>query len=263
MAKQIDFPIKIINISSEGDFTELADIKVGPVDKSIFNTPENFTEMPVPGEQPVEVPDWASEIPSSPVLTPPFKQPVSVGNMIRIKVMPGKSVWLRVTRRSAKNVNAKAIPFKNGVPINEISMFNNFAPKGTTCERREETDAEADEIVIRVFTGSFTLYAKHFPMQEAQVVAGDNFAYKIVSSNYITARFVNTAEVDAEIILSYSKAGKELGEEVIGPETHRTVIIKPGKTVRRTLEPKGDTMIIRVKQGVVLIKLGQYDSLKW
>ncbi len=262
-AVKLDFPIKIVNAVDTELFMNLTAIEVGPVDTAVFATPEDFTPMPAPGEEPVEVPEWAAEVASAPVLTPPFEQAMAAGDIIRVKVQPGKDIWVKATDQSGDDVSAKAVPFKDGVPIRNLDMYNNFAQHGVVCERRGETEAEADEIVIRVSKGGMTILGKYFPMQEAVVSAGDNYAYKIVSDDYINARFVNTSEVEAELILSFSEGGKELSEEAIGPERFRTLTIEAGQTARRTLNPAGDLFIVRVVNGSVLIKVGQFDSFTW
>jgi hypothetical protein len=241
----------------------LSNIKVGTVDKSLFAIPDGFIEMPGPSEEPIKVPDWAAEISSAQVITPPFEQTMSAGEMVRIKVMPGKSIWVKAADQGEGEISVKAVPFKNGIPVKEISTYNNFGQKGTVCQRREETEFEADEVIIRVFEGSLKVVGKYFPMQESLAVAGESFAYKIISGENIVARFVNTAETESHLVFSFSGEGRELSEEAIGPETFRIITLKAGKTLKRTLNPSGDMMIMRVKQGSILIKIGQYDSFEW
>ena len=263
VSQQLGFPIKIVNNSSEGTFLDLTNITAGPVDESRFEVPAGYTEMVPPGEEPIEVPDWAEDIPSAPVVTPPFEQHVAAGDMFRIPVVAGKSIWVKAANRSGADVLARAIPFKDGLPLKDVTRYNNFAMEGTVCERRHETEVEADEIIIRIFKGTMTVLGKYSPMTEGQASAGHEFKYDVVSDEYAETRMVNLAEGESQVLVSYFKDGQELSKDEIGPEKFRTVTLEPGETDRRTLNPAGDQMVFRVIKGDVLFKLGQYDSFEW
>ncbi len=263
VSQKFNFVIKIINNSSEGTFLDLTNLAAGPLDDDVFATPADYAEMIPPGEEPIEVPDWAVDIPSAPEMTPPFEKNVAAGDMFRIPVVAGQSVWVKAANRSDDEVLARAIPFKDGMPLKEITWYNNFGMKGSICDRRHEAAVEADEIVIRIFKGSLTVFGKYSPMTEGQAAAGNEFTYDLISDEHVVTRIVNLADGESEVVIDYSKDGQEVGEDEIGPEKFRTVTIETGETDQRTLSPPGDKVIFRVTKGEVLFKLGQFDSFEW
>lgn len=263
-SQKYDFPIKIVNHGTPRRIVHLIHIVEGPVDGALFEIPDGYTELPLPDKEPVEVPDWAGRVPSAPILTPPFEKPMAAGEMIRVAVVPGKSFWVKATGHGQGDVVARAIPWKNGAPINDVLLFSNFARRGVICDRRHETPVEADEIVIRVFDGTCTVLAKHGDMLERRVTAGNTLGYDIVSGQSVEVRIVNVADGASECRIEFLQDGRPLPDEKVGPAPFRTITLDtPGEAVRRALRPAGDRLAITVHQGEMLIKLGQYDTFQW
>lgn len=262
-ATRLDFPIKIDNHVSSGTFAEISFISEGPIEENIFLIPPGYTKMAAPGTEPPEIPDWASKVAKAPVVTPPFKRAMAAGDIIRIKVQPGKSVWVRTTGASDDAV-AKAVPFKNGRPIKSVSIFSNFAQRGVICDRRNETAAEADEIVVRAFEGTMTVEAKSPNMQEQRVAAGESFSYGVTSSENIELRLVDVSDGPSKCTWTWLVGNSPAPDERLGPIEHRTASFDDDQTiVRKTLAPIGDTLMINVTHGAIVVKLGQYDSFEW
>jgi len=262
-ATRLDFPIKIENIVSPGTFAYIDYISEGPVESSVFSVPPGYTSMAAPGDEPPDVPEWASRIGKAPTVTPPVEKAMAAGDMIRIKVQPGRSVWVRAVASSDDAV-VKAIPFRDGLPVKDISMYSNFAQRGVICDRRNETAAEADEVVVRVFDGTATVQVKCPDMQEKLVAAGETFSYAVTSDENIELRLVDVSEGPSECTWTWLTGGVPVSEERMGPLKYRTVAFDHDQTVsRKTLSPIGDTLAITVSKGEIIVKLGQYDSFEW
>ncbi len=262
-ATRLDFPIKITNLVSPGTFAEISYISEGPIKENVFAIPPGYAKMAAPGSEPPEVPDWADEVAKAPVVTPPLEKAMTAGDIIRVKVRPGQSVWVRATGSSDDAV-AKAIPFKNGGPIKSVSMYSNFGQRGVICDRRNETAAEADEIVVRAFEGTMTVQVKCPAMQEKRIAAGETFSYPVTSDENIELRLVDVSDGASECTWTWLADGSPVSEERLGPVKYRTVSFDDGQTVvRKTLSPTGDTMAITVTKGEIIVKLGQYDSFAW
>jgi hypothetical protein len=262
-ATRLDFPIKITNAASPGIFAEINFISEGPIEKNIFAIPPGYAKMAAPGTEPPEIPDWAPLIDKAPVVTPPVEKAMAAGGMMRVKVQSGRSVWVRATGSSDDAV-AKAIPFKDGHPIKSVSMYSNFAKRGVICDRRNETAAEADEIVIRAFAGTMTVQVKCPSMKEKQVAVGKTFSYPVTSDENIELRLVDVSDGPSECTWTWLTDGSPVSEERLGPLKYRTVAFDDDQTVvRKTLSPTGGTLAITVTKGEIVVKLGQYDSFAW
>lgn len=262
-ATSLDFPIKIDNHVSSGTFAEINFISEGPIEENIFAIPPGYSKMAAPGSEPPEIPDWASEVARAPVVTPPFERPMAAGDIVRIKVQRGMSVWVRATDASDDAV-AKAVPFKDGRPTKSVSMYSNFAQRGVICDRRNETAAEADEIVVRAFEGKMTVEVKSVAMQEKRISRGESFSYGVTSQENIELRLVDVSGGPSECIWTWLVGGSPAPYERLGPIKHRTASFDDHQTVvRKTLSPIGDTLVINVTLGTVVVKLGQYDSFVW
>jgi len=261
VAQKLAFPIKIEQDVSRGHAMTLTNIETGEIDPGVFRVPEGYSKTYAPGQEPVEVPDWAADIPSAPLVEPPYEKAMSAGDMIRVEPVAGQSIWIKA--KSADPAKARAIPFKDGKPLNHISRFNNFAQKGVIAERRHETGFEADEIVITVFEGNPTVTVKYSPMEEVKLAAGESFIYDLASRENIEVRIINISDKESELVHSYAVDGKEMGEDQLAPLKYRTVTLESGDIKKTTLVAKGDQLVFKVNRGQMLIKLGQYDSFEW
>jgi len=263
VAQKFGFPIRITSHTSEGSFAEISRISEGPVDDSLFEIPADYKKIAALGNMPVETPAWVDSVPEAPVVILPVDQEMSAGDMIRIKVQPGKSVWVRANNQS-QDAAAKAIPFRKGSPVKDVTIYSNFAEKGIVCDRRHETPAEADEIVVRVFAGTMTVEIKSVEMHEERLAEGKSLAFPLTSSEYIDVRFVNGIAEPSECTWTFLRGGAEVPDERIGPSEQRTIVLEYGGEVgRRTLTPSGDTLVMKVEAGEMIIKLGQFDSFAW
>ncbi|MBN1211936.1 MAG: hypothetical protein JXA92_05105 [candidate division Zixibacteria bacterium] len=262
VARKLGFPVKIVAHDDRGWVIELSNITEGPIDDAKFNIPEGFTKWIDPESLPVEIPAWASGIETAPVLVPPFEQAMTAGDIIRIKVAPGKSLKVQSKNASDTETVARVIPFKDGRPLKKEKDYYNLT--GTLYSVRHETPAAADEFVVYVYKGSFTATAKWQEMTEMDVAAGGEFRYKIEGWDNISTFMVNISDGESVVTIHYFKEGLPLSEDEIGPVKWRTITLKdPNETDNRTLSTKGDELVYKVEKGKIQVKMGQYDSFEF
>jgi hypothetical protein len=262
LSPELTFVIKQVLFSSGGNATmELKNIKEEPVEQVLFELPMGYKPAVDPEDIPVPVPDWAENLDKAPVMKPPFEKVMKAGDVIKIKTEPGMSIWIRGESTSDAEAVAKAIPFKDGHPVKEPKMYNNFAMKGTICDRRHETPAEADYIVIHIEKGEVNVEAKLADMFEKKVSAGGEFRIPVNGIQNIEMRLVNLADGESDISWDMLKNG-----EVLNPDYakyRKKTFEKKNKSYKSALSPDGDELIFKVTKGEVLIKAGQYDPFKF
>ncbi len=264
VALSLNFPIRIVGHSSPERVFELTNIVEGSVDDSKFEIPKGFSKWIDPATLPVEPPAWAEGIPTAPVMIPPFQHDMSAGDIIRIKVEPGKSLVLKGISKTDTKAIAKVIPFKDDRPLKKDSWYNNFAMKATICAREHETSVEADEFVVYVYEGDIALTTKWQEMLEKTVAEGEEIRLPLTIWEKIETRLVNLSDGESVAIFSYFEEGTELSEDIISPPKWRTVILKEqGEVHYGARSYYGDEMVFSVKKGKMLIKLGQFDSFEF
>ena len=264
VARSLDFPIRIVAHGPPDKVFELVNIVVGPVDDSKCEIPDGLTKWIDPATLPVEPPAWAEGIAAAPVMTPPFEHDMSAGDIVRIKVEPGKSIKIKGVSKTDTEAIAKVIPFKDDRPLKEDSWYNNVAQKGTICARQHQTPLEADEFVVYVYEGDITAVAKWQEMLEKTVVEGEEIRLPLPNWDNIETRLVNLSDAESVAIVVYFKDGTELSEDDQGLLKWRTITLKePGEVEASARTQKGDEIVFSVQKGKMLIKLGQFDSFKF
>jgi hypothetical protein len=260
VARSLDFPIRIVGHGSPERVFELTNIVEGPVDDSKFEIPEGFTKWIDPATLPVEPPAWAEGIAAAPVMMPPFQHDMSAGDIVRVKVEPGKSLVLKGVSKTDTEATAKVIPFKDDRPLKMDSWYNNLG----AYSYKHETSIEADEFIVYVYEGDITLTTKWQEMLEKTVAEGEEIRLPLTIWEKIETRLVNLSDGESEAIFSYFEEGTELSEGIISPPKWRTVILNElGEVQYGSRSYHGDEMVFFVKKGKMLIKLGQFDSYKF
>ena len=264
VSKKLDFPLKIVAHSDPTKTVELSNISEGVPAAELFEIPKGFAAWVDPKSLPVDPPEWAGEIATAPVMVPPFEKIMAAGEMVRVKIEAGKSLAVKGVGQSEVEATAKVIPFKGINPTEVESYFNNFAQQGVICDRRHEMSGEADEFIIRVYEGNVNVIAKWQPMFETTASAGEEVRYAISGKEHITTRIINLSDSKAEASFDYYAEGKVLSDDEVGPAKYRKIELENSWTVDRiTRQEKGDEMVIRVEQGKMQIKLGQFDSFEF
>ena len=261
---RLDFPLKVEIHIAHNTRLETRQVREEPLSDDLFQLPSDYTKMFRPGSEPETAPDWADQISSASVMAPPFEQVLTAGGILRIKTVPGKSIWIKSSGLSGDEAVARAIPFKDGMPLDETSKYNNFAQRGTICTRQHETTEEADEIIVRVSQGTVHLTAKYADMHEKKVVTGEQFRVPLSGRENIEMRVVNLIDGESTFKWDYLDNGQILPEETVGPARFRTKILTDkGSLYKSAIEANGDEIVISVGKGEVLIKLGQFDTFKF
>jgi hypothetical protein len=261
-AKNLDFPIKIVQHGEPERTIEITDIEEKAVDPLIFAIPESFTKWIDPASLPGEPPEWTADMEASPLMTPPFEEKMAPGDIVRIKVESGKSLAVKAEGISESGALARVIPFKGSNPLKDEDQFNNFAKKEVICTRNHEMSGEADELVIRVYEGNITLVAKWMDMFEKEASVGEEIRYPISGKEYITTRFINLTAETAEATFAYYQNGEPMVEDI--PLNFRTITLRnPWDVDNPTWVAQGDELVIKVNTGKMQVKLGQFDSFEF
>ena len=216
------FPLKV-ETQLDGRRVELLTLRAGPVEDSLFKLPEGYSLMKEPEP---EVPAWAAQVPSTPVLTPPFEKTLKAGEMVRVLPVAGRHISLSVTNRGKESSAFFSVAFGKGRPLSE--------PGGNTMNLDEaqevsavhtETPAQAEAIVMRVVRGSLHFKAAwaapetaRRPFPEASPEAADSAESGKAPGFSLSAP--HTAEVAERILVEWMGSGS--------PED-AVVIAKPGQ----------------------------------
>ena len=151
-ADKLDFPVKIVNHIKKGNFTELTNIEEGAQEEHLFRPPEGYAKM---DHMPIDPPSWAGDMPKALTLEVPFEKTLSKGEIVKAPIKKGFKIIVRGENLLEGQTAVTAVAFKDGNPVTEPSMSTfSVSHKGQKLAIvRQETIAQADEIVIRVGEG--------------------------------------------------------------------------------------------------------------
>lgn len=256
MSQKLNFPIKIINHTANSLTLELKNIKNEKIDRTLFEVPEGYRKIVRPGDQTITVPNWSDKTEKAPIKTPPFEIDLAIAEMVRINVISGKAVRVVGTGTVDAYAALTAVPFKDGLPtIDPGQSTMNLTRRRTAELIFEETPREADEIIIRTRDGAAHVNVTHIDLPVGEKVpAGKEFRHKVTPGKKFEVRFVNTSIGESSALLTFFKDGKELGNEIIGPKSYRTLSFKNKNEVeKKTYSPSGDEFVVSVTKGEVLV----------
>jgi len=171
VSTKLGFPVRIVTHAQEDRILELRNIEETVIDDGLFKVPEGFSVMepsqPQTAVQPEEAaplfPDWVASAISAELVTLPLEQVMAAGDMIRIKVVAGREIFVLGTNVQSGSSTFLAVPFLNGKPIDDPSVV--FAEYGESRMHElmmegvawpatlTETPEQADEVVVRVEEG--------------------------------------------------------------------------------------------------------------
>jgi len=168
VSHKLGFPLKIIIPGEGGRTMELKNIKEEKVEEELFMLPAGYIKVTEPGQRAVKVPDWAGDIESAEIVKPPFERLMSAEEIVRVKIEAGKGLKVDGINNIEGNSAFTAVPFKDGRPIKEPSMFTyNLTWKGANWSTPfKYTPADADEIVIRVREGKVTVKVEWMELED-------------------------------------------------------------------------------------------------
>ncbi len=261
VSQEMNFPVKIVNHVIGGFEMELSNIKSESVAADLFVLPEGLERMPAPGEQRVEVPDWAGDLAEAEFVTPPFSKEMAAGEMVKVKPVAGKMFQATAVNLLDTNMAIVVVPFKNGRPLVSPSMYTmNVSEKGAGATLgSDETPYEADEIVVRLAGGKATVEGEFIETDPGQVVkAGGEYRMQPEAGTKYRTRFVNIGTDEAECTIHFFMGGEEKPESETGPLSFRTFTILPdGRARENTWAPDADEVVVRVVKGEMLIQMYQ------
>ena len=168
VSEKLGFPLKIVIPGEGGRTMELRDIKEGKPKEELFVMPTGYTKVTDPGQRVVELPDWAEHIESAEIVKPPFERLMSADEIVRVKVESGKGIKVDGINDIDSNSAFTAVPFKDGRPIKEPSMYTyNLTWKGANWPTPFKlTPNDADEIVVRVRQGSVVIKVEWIDLED-------------------------------------------------------------------------------------------------
>jgi hypothetical protein len=259
VSEKLSLPVKIEIPGDGGRTMVLSKIKAGSLEDALFELPEGYAKREEPGEPEIELPEWTERIASAKYVEPPFDQMMFDEEILRVKIMEGRGVKISGTNKLTDRSAFMAVPFKNGMPINDPTMYlYNLSYEGQTWSNTFKlTSYEADEIVIRVQNGTITLNLETVDLGKQEIVsAGKSLKIPVRAGYNIDFRLVNTVDGESKCMVTTAKGGKETSEDVIGPEEYRTYTFnKKGDSKNNTWSNSAgaDEFILRVEKGAILV----------
>lgn len=168
VSEKLGFPLKIVIPGESGRTMELKNIKEGKPNEELFTMPTGYRKVTDPGQRAVEIPDWAEHIEAAEIVKPPFERLMSADEIVRVKVESGKGIKVDGVNDIDSNSAFTAVPFKDGRPIKEPSMYTyNLTWKGANWPTPFKlTPNDADEIVVRVRQGSVVIKVEWIDLED-------------------------------------------------------------------------------------------------
>ena len=261
IANELDFPVKVVNHISEEVFFELSNIRRQAVNDSLFGIPSGYTPKSTAGQGPVEIPNWILGIESAEPMSPPFEINVAAGELFRVPVEPGYGLKVHGRNVGEGNASYAAVPFINGLPLKDVSMYTlNLPNQGTGGGWTfEETPLEADQVVVRVSEGTVAFTIEPIELGFGKTIAaGRQYGMWIVPGRQVIVRLLNTHGSESVCIVKLSKNGTLLEGDTVGPLTFRTVSLKTTHaSERRSYDVDADEIVVEVQKGQMLINIRQ------
>ncbi len=259
VSKELEFPLRIATSRGQQRSAEVSEIVEAPVDESLFEIPADYSNQDMSSLL-VDTPEWASQVSSEPTMVPPFELNLTEGEMVRIKVEPGKDIDVSGRSLTAGNSAFTVVPFQNGRPVVDPSMGTmNLSEEGQGVRfRRSETIQEADEIVVRVREGEVMISVTVDEMTEQRVMAGEEVKVPVELGKDIKVRLVNLKAGPSKCIWEFSYKGGLLSDDDMGPLEYRTATLRnKNESESQTFQANADEMTVRVEEGEILVKIGQ------
>jgi Ca-activated chloride channel family protein len=261
ISEELDFPLKIVFHLQKGMSVVLDNIQQGKVDESVFKVPESYTAMKRTSagaaeqkkDQGPERESWMDRVSSAEVLEPPVKKgDMEEGEIFRVKIKPDKAL------SAFTSGGVRIYAFKQGQPVVK------FVDSGGRLKVYLSPE-EADEIVL--YNPSDSRFRDHVrvkqgDMPERLLSDGEEMRIRMKPGDDAVARFVNMADSESKVYYTWLSQSQELPESELAPKRFRSKTLRAGKNFRSTYnqlegEAPGDTLLVQVQKGRVLVKAGQ------
>lgn len=263
VSRKLSLPVKIEIPGKGGRTMQLENIKPGSLEDILFTLPDGYAKIEEPGETEIELPVWAEQIESAKYAELPFEQMMLDEEIVRVTITAGKGVKVSGTNKITDRSAFMAVPFKDGVPIKEPTMYlYNLTEEGQTWGNTFRlTSYEADEIIVRVEEGTIMLKLEAFDLGMLETVsAGKELNVPVRPGYNIDFRLVNIIDGESICTVTLAKGGKEVSDDVIGPKEYRTYTMsKKGDSKKNTWSSSAgaDEFIVRVEKGEILVNVSQ------
>jgi len=259
---ELSLPVKIILSTDRNHTIELQNIKTDSVSEELFQIPDNYTRMVMPGEQPLEIPEWAKQYESYSLLTAPVdNKAMKTGEAFRVKVMPETALKIIGVNTGQTRAAFTAVPFKDGLPIKDPATssigFAEFGMGGGFTF--EETLYEADEVVVHIDEGDINISVETITVGPGKEIAkGRVYGLTIIPNKEIKMRFLNLNDGESQCVIVYSRNMVELEERTVGPESQRTIFLnRLYESRERSITLECDAIEVRVTRGKMLVSIRQ------
>ncbi len=263
VARKFEFPLKIEMRGKFGRTMLLRGIKETAFDDDLLMMPAGYLKMQEPEVTKPELPGWIENVTEAPFLKPPFEQKMAEGEMIRVKIEPGKGLRVQGRNETAGNSSFTAIPFRGSNPTYQPSMYTyNLSNEGQSWALTfKETPYEANDIVLHVNEGIITASVEYVDLGLIEIVpSGRELRVPVDPTENIDLRVVNLHKGKSVCTYTLMKDGVELSEERIGPIPLRTFTFDEkfeNRSSTLSSSAQADEIVIQVRKGKMLVNVNQ------
>lgn len=159
-----ELPLRV-QTQLDGRTVELRNIKPGPQDPALFTVPADY-KLTVIEERRDPQPEWAGQVVSAPLLSPPFERTLAKGGIVRLRPQAGRWVKIAGTNTSKAEGSFTAASFKDGQYIGGGSMGTVILEAGDSGAMNLGAKPETtDEIVVYVDQGTIKIATAYIAPQ--------------------------------------------------------------------------------------------------
>jgi hypothetical protein len=160
VAEGYDLPLKV-HVPLGDRTVELRNLKPGPQDAALFAVPAGYRLEKVE-ERREPQPEWAGQVASAPLLTPPLERKMAAGDIVRIRPQAGRWISLEATNVGPAQGSVTTLPFKDGKYIGGGSMSTLILDAGDSSGMSQGVSPDkADALVVRVVEGTMKIKAAY------------------------------------------------------------------------------------------------------
>lgn len=158
VAEGYDVPLKV-HVPLGDRTVELRNLKPGPQDAALFAVPAGYRREVVEERRDPQ-PEWAGQVASAPLLTPPFERKMAEGDIVRLRPQAGRWVSIEGTNLGPAQGSFTTASFKDGQYIGGGSMNTVILDAGDSSGVSQGANPDnTDELVVRVGQGAMKIRA--------------------------------------------------------------------------------------------------------
>ena len=255
---KLDFPMRFQSLRSglNEKTVELRYVMEGELDPSIFTIPDGYVLYE--GNM-LRLPEWEARLAEARVAELPFYGDLAKGELLRVKVLPGKSIVVKGIPKEEGKPDAAAIPFKDGKPSIDMNALRMYGLRGDSWIPISETAEEADEIVVGANQLGITAEVSTIDHHEENVAAGQEIRVPMDTEARSFIRVVNTGSGPARFHWVFYNNGQPMSDDQTDEAKYRQWFIsEPGDSHDRPIKAFGDELLFAVDEGEGVVKIGQW-----